>query len=257
MHRILLINPNTSTATTQMMVAIAQACLPPAFEVVGATADLGVPMIVTPVELAASAAQVDTQWRRAGGGWAGVIVACFGDPGVRALRQHAGVPVIGIGEAAMRDAGARGRRFGIATTTGELAADIQALAEALGLVSQYTGLRVTAGDPHVLVRSPERLNPAMAEAIDACVRIDGAQAVVVGGGPLGQVADALADRCGVPLVAPLAAAARLLQAQLQALLPPDLGAAARTPCEPPRRPNQGPIPCSASASSTSATQESP
>lgn len=42
--------------------------------------------------------------------------ACFGDPGLDAVRELVEVPVVGIAEAAMRPATIAGRSFGIVTT---------------------------------------------------------------------------------------------------------------------------------------------
>ncbi|WP_311220894.1 MULTISPECIES: aspartate/glutamate racemase family protein [unclassified Acidovorax] len=214
MPSILLINPNTSEATTRMMADIVRAHLHVDVVVRGVTARTGVPMIVNHAELVDSAHQVRTCWAEAGSGWDGVIVACFGDPGVAWLRQQTDAPVTGIGEAAMRDAADAGRRFGVATTTPGLAADIAACALRLGLAESYSGVRATAQEPHQLVAQPAELQAALAQAVAACIDQDGAQAVVIGGGPLGQAALALAPLFSQALVSPLVSAAHWMQQQL-------------------------------------------
>ena len=57
-HRILLVNPNSSEATTAMMVEIAASAAPSGFEVLGATATRSPPMIVSPEALERAAAEV-------------------------------------------------------------------------------------------------------------------------------------------------------------------------------------------------------
>lgn len=215
MPRILLINPNTSHATTQMMVDIVQSHCSADTAVHGMTATSGVAMITTPAELSASTAQVLAMWEEAAGSnWDGIVIACFGDPGVELLRQRADCPVIGICEAALREASAGGRLFGIATTTPNLTKVIHTFANQWGLAPHYTGLRATQGDPQALVRQRDALEAALLRTVAECTTLDGAQAVVIGGGPLGQAAQALAPHSPVPLIAPLAAAARWLQATL-------------------------------------------
>ena len=98
---ILLINPNTSAATTSMMVRIAEQALPAGFRVHGATAQHGAPMIVNDAELTAAAIEVERCWQQAGTAWAGVIVSAFGDPGLAALRASGAVPIAGLCEASM------------------------------------------------------------------------------------------------------------------------------------------------------------
>ncbi|EJM96072.1 aspartate/glutamate racemase family protein [Herbaspirillum sp. YR522] len=216
MHHILLINPNSSATTTDMMVAIAAAELPAGFAVDGVSAGHGPSMIVNDIELAAAAPEVERNWRDAGSHYAGVIISAFGDPGIEAVRAASRVPVAGICEASMLEAAQGARRFGVATVTPELAGAIAARAGALGLEHLYSGIRLTAGDPRALAADPQALEQALAIAVQQCIELDGAQAVVIGGGPLGQAAMALARRFAVPVIAPIPAAVRHLLRQLQA-----------------------------------------
>ncbi|MBW4090672.1 MAG: aspartate/glutamate racemase family protein [Proteobacteria bacterium] len=218
MIRIVLINPNTSVATTAMMRAIAGATAPPGVAIAGITARRGVPMITEAAELAASAAEVEAIGLRYAGDADGIVVAAFGDPGLAALRRQIPIPVAGICEAAMREAAwpdgradrPTGRRFGVATITPGLAGPIAARARDLGLADLYTGIRLTEGAPAALAADPPALEAALAEAVDLCIRRDGAEAVVIGGGPLGAAAGALAERWAVPIIAPIPAAMRAL-----------------------------------------------
>ncbi|QEI05110.1 aspartate/glutamate racemase family protein [Pigmentiphaga aceris] len=214
MPDILLINPNTSQATTDMMVAIASAHLPSGFRITGMTAMSGPSMIVNPAELSAAGQQVEQVWKNAGSHWAGVIISAFGDPGIERVRTSSQVPVVGICEASMREAGANGRRFGIATVTPDLLTAIHADAKALGLSAQYTGARLTPGDPRALAGDALALEAALHSAVLACIE-DGAQAVIIGGGPLGRAAVGLAPHFDIPIIAPIAAAVSQLLKQLQ------------------------------------------
>lgn len=217
MPHILLINPNASRATTDMMVAIARAELPAAYGISGVSAGQGPGMIVNADELAAAAPEVERNWREAGRHSVGAIISAFGDPGIERLRALDGRPVAGLCEASMLEAAEGGRRFGIATVTPELAGVIGEKAVQAGVGGLYTGIRLTAGDPRVLATDPQALEEALAQAVRECVEIDGAQAVVIGGGPLGQAAIALARRFTVPVIAPIPAAVRHLLKSLQAL----------------------------------------
>ncbi|WP_077002515.1 aspartate/glutamate racemase family protein [Variovorax sp. KK3] len=214
MRNILLINPNSSEATTSMMVGIAANELPDGLGVTGVTARRGPSMIVNEAELSAAAPEVEHAWENAGPGWQGIIVSAFGDPGIERLRRASEVPVVGICEASMREAAQDGRRFGVATVTPDLAAAIQGRADALGLSKLYTGIRLTEGDPRALAADPAALEEALARAVSRCIEEDGAQAVIIGGGPLGQAAIGLAGRFRVPVIAPIPAAVRRLLLQM-------------------------------------------
>lgn len=212
--RILLINPNSSQATTDMMVRIAQSAASDHVEIVGATAQHGPPMIVEPAALAASAPQVvDIGFDRVKD-VSGIIISAFGDPGIGDLRRRVNVPVVGIAEAAMLAASAHDRRFGVATTTPGLVTSIDARAAELGLARLYTGTRLTSGDPVKLAADPARLVEALRLAVSACIELDKAEAVIIGGGPLGNAATALTPMFSVPVIAPIPEAVRRITGNL-------------------------------------------
>jgi allantoin racemase len=206
MTRILLINPNSSQATTAMMVRIAQAASPDGVEILGATAEHSVPMIVDPTALAASAPEVVEVGMRLGSGMSGIIISAFGDPGIAELRRQTTIPVVGIAEAAMLAASDNDRRFGIATTTPGLTTSINARAEELGVGRLYTGIRLTSGDPLKLAADPDRMTEALRLAVTECIEHDKAEAVIIGGGPLGNAAIALTPMFSIPVIAPIPAA---------------------------------------------------
>ena len=211
----MLINPNTSTATTAMMTAIARRTLGAtagALSVRGVTVSRGPGMLTDPAALRAAAPEVLAAGLRAAadGDCAALLVGAFGDPGLETLRAATGLPVAGLGEAALLEAAAGGRPFGIATTTPLLADAIAERVAALGLADRYTGIRLTAGPPERLSADPSLLLDRLERAVRACAERDGARAVVIGGGPLGEAAEELRARCAVELVAPIPAACRAL-----------------------------------------------
>jgi allantoin racemase len=186
-----------------MMVRIAQSSVPSDIEVIGATAACGPAMIVDEVSLAASAPQVVEMGLSEGWDVSGIIISAFGDPGITNLRQKTTLPIVGIAEAAMLQASANHRRFGIATVTPQLVGSISAKAAELGLAHFYTGTRLTSEDPEQLAADPERLIEALRQAVTDCIELDKAEAVVIGGGPLGNAATALAPIFNIPVIAPI------------------------------------------------------
>jgi Asp/Glu/hydantoin racemase len=205
---ILLINPNSSERFTAVMSRVASDLLPAGARLVGRTASLGPGMLIDEPALAASAAEVVRIGRAEAAGVDAIIVAAFGDPGVPMLRGLVSVPVIGIGEAAIREAASDGRRFGIATTTPGLVRAIVAGVHGLGLADRFTGVRVSAGDPIALAADPPLQDRALAEAAASCLEVDGADVVVIGGGPLSGSAVRLSQRFPGRLVEPVPAAVR-------------------------------------------------
>ena len=148
---------------------------------------------------------------------AAIIVSAFSDPGLEELRAEVDIPVFGIGEEVFHEAAQDGRAFGIVTVTPDegLIRSFEVKAASLGYEAQYRGVRVTPGDPKELVQSPDELDAALAEAVRASIDEDGAQAVIMGGGPLSASAVRLQPQFDVPLVVAVSAAARAAVRALQ------------------------------------------
>lgn len=213
--RVALVNANTNAATTADMLAIVRQAAAPGDDITGLTAAFGAPLIADPAALAVAA---DAVLALASGlsGFDGVIVAAFGDPGRSTLAARLQCPVVGIAEAGMAAAaGLSNGRFAVATTTPALRQSIQATAERYGHGAALASIRITSGDPGVLMADPAALEAALADAVAAAIREDGARSVVIGGGPLGRAAAALQQQFDIPIVAPLPAAVVLLRRRIE------------------------------------------
>lgn len=155
--------------------------------------------------LGLQAAQVLTDLEKT----AAIIIAAFSDPGLSALRDQVSIPILGIGECAFLEAATQHGWFGIVTITpgADLLASFSTKARMLGVSEQYCGARVTQGDAQTLLANPALLDAALSAAITESIH-DGAQAIILGGGPLSAAAARLQSQFGVPLLNPVAAAAR-------------------------------------------------
>ena len=210
MPAILLINPNTSERSTEMMLAVARPLLPQGVTIRGISASRGDPMILDDAALEGAAEEVVRIGMVHADALEAIIVAAFGNPGASELRALLSVPVIGIGEAAVQEAAAGGRRFGIATTTPGLVRSIEDGVRRLGLNGAFTGVRVPDDNPIRLAANPADQDDALAEAAAQCIDLDGAEAVVIGGGPLSDTAARLRRRFQAAIIEPVPAAVRCL-----------------------------------------------
>ncbi len=206
--RFLLVNPNTSQATTAAMVGIAREAMPEA-QIDGISAPFGVPLITGPTELAiAHDAVLALMAARPPFGYHGLIVAAFGDPAVPELRRSVAIPVTGIAEAGMAEAAAHGD-FAVVTTTADLVESIAERAMAYGHADRFLGTVLTPGDAHQVMADRKGLVTALLAACRRAVHDNGAKAIVIGGGPLAVAAREIAGQVGVPVIEPVPAAIRL------------------------------------------------
>lgn len=222
--RILVVNSNTTEAVTARIGAAARDAASPGTAIEAVSAPFGLSLIVSradwlvagPATLAALAA------RR--GAYDAAVIACFGDPGLDAAKELLDVPVLGISEAAFHAAAMLGRRFGVVSFTAALRPMFEDCLAHHGLTARCTGFRMGppfAGDPG---RVAEERAGLIAGLCREAVEQDGAEVVILAGGPLAGLAPVIAPEVSVPLVDGTAAAVRLAEA-LVGLAPPG---AART-----------------------------
>ena len=215
---IVLINPNSNEAATQSMAELAQDEVGDAATVEGRS-NTGAPaLLTTPEDMAGAIPGVVAIGTEAASDprVAALIVSAFSDPGLPELRAAVDIPVVGIGEAVFHEAARDGRPFGIVTVTPdeELIDSFRQKAASLGYASQYRGVRVTPGDPNALVRNPDQLDAALADAVRQSTDEDGAEAVIMGGGPLSASAIRLQPQFEQPLMIAVTAAARAVVKQI-------------------------------------------
>ncbi len=192
MPRVLLINANTTQGVTELIERHARAAVGGEVEWKAVTAAFGAAYISSEAAYAvAGHAALDCLEREAAGCDA-VYLACFGDPGLFALREAARVPVVGMAEASMREAAKRGR-FSIVTGGPAWQPILRRLALALDLSSELVKVRALPLPGPELAARPELISEEVEKASE-----DGAQTVIIGGAALAGLARKLESR--IPLI---------------------------------------------------------
>jgi Asp/Glu/hydantoin racemase len=198
--RVLLINANTDAAITGRLVAIATAMAPSGLVFAGATARFGARYIASRAASAIAAHAALDAFAAEGAGADAVLLGCFGDPGLDALREVSAVPVVGLAEAAAAAALRLAPRFGVVTggaAWGPMLAEFYA---ARGLGAALAGVRTVAPSGGEIARDPEGALDLLAAACRASAAEDGAGVVVLGGAGLAGLAPRLAGRVPVPVL---------------------------------------------------------
>ncbi|MBL8587962.1 MAG: aspartate/glutamate racemase family protein [Methylobacteriaceae bacterium] len=213
--RLLLINPNTTEAITASLAVAARAALP-GVEVVAATGRFGARYIASRVSFAIAGHAAVDAFAEQGAACDAVLLACFGDPGLDALREIAPVPVIGLVEAACAEAGADGRRFSIVTGGERWESMLRETLAARGLDARLASIRAVAPSGGDIARDPDGALAGLAASCRRCVEDDGAEAVILGGAGLIGLAGRLQPRLSTPLVCSVAAGFRAADAALRA-----------------------------------------
>ncbi|MBY0337174.1 MAG: aspartate/glutamate racemase family protein [Acetobacteraceae bacterium] len=212
MTRILVVNSNTTEGVTARIHQAGLAAAPAGVTVETVSAPYGLPLIVTRADwLVAGPATLAALAERRGR-YDAAVVACFGDPGTDAARELLDVPVIGISEAAFHAAAMLGRRFGVVSFTAALKPMFVDCLERVGLAGRCAGFRMGpafAGDPG---RVAEERRDLLLSLCRQAIEEDGAEVLILAGGPLAGLAPVLQPEVPVPLVDGTAAGVRLAAA---------------------------------------------
>lgn len=188
MRRLLVVNPNTTASITELLRRHATAAADGRVAVDAIGARFGAAYIVdeptaavgAQAALDAYAAHVATH-----GAPDAVLLGCFGDPGLDALREAAGpVPVVGLAEASMAHC-ARLGSFAIVTGGAKWAPMLERLARVLRLDPALAGVHTLARGGGELAADPDGAPVALADACaEAAARWPGIRAVLLGGAGL-------------------------------------------------------------------------
>jgi Asp/Glu/hydantoin racemase len=204
--KLLLLNANASQSITDLVVAAARPLASPATELIGVTGRFGPRYIGTRAAYAiASHAALDA-YAAYGRGVDAVVLACFGDPGLGALREVAPVPVIGMAEAGCRAAADGGRRFAVVTGGERWIPMLTEYVATLGLSSQLAGVHAVAPTGADIAADPEGSIALLADGCRAAVTRFDADVVVLGGAGLAPIAPRVAAMLDFPVIDGLAAA---------------------------------------------------
>ncbi|EWY36677.1 hypothetical protein N825_26000 [Skermanella stibiiresistens SB22] len=203
--RVLVINPNTTVAVTEAIVAEARRSAPPDVEVTGVSARFGSPFIQTPEDSATAAKAVLELVDRLSPGFDAVVIAAFSDPGLDAARDLSPVPVVGIAESAMLTAVMCGGRFAIVTLGSALKPVLEQAARRIGCADRLSAIHtldLATGDDDgaAKVTAVQRDHGAALAGLCGRAAAEGARSIILGGGPLAGLAHQIRSHVAVPLL---------------------------------------------------------
>lgn len=224
--RILLANPNTTQAVTDLAATRAREIASPGTEIVAATARFGAVVIGSRAEMAVAEHAALELIAREAAGCDAVVVAASTDSAVRAAREMLAVPVLGLTEAALHAACLVGGTFATVTLSARSNATLRDQLAASGMASRCVAMRAVPATPQDLLTDPDRIAAVVAEAARALVA-EGADAIVL----VGAVMAGLAARmeCDVPVLEGVSCAVALAEALVRLRLPKARGGSYAAP----------------------------
>ena len=208
MPRILILNGNTTESVTDLVTCHVRAEIGSGFDLKSVTARFGARYISTEAASAIAAHAALDCVAEHGAGCDAILLACFGDPGLFALREISTVPVVGLAEAAMQEAAAHGR-FSIVTGGVLWKPMLERLAFSLDRLDSIASIRPITLTGDQIAADPDGALRFLAAEARAAAEQDGAQAVILGGAALAGIAARLTREVNVPLIDSVLAGARV------------------------------------------------
>ena len=208
MRKLLVINPNTSETVSALLQSHAAAQAGPDVDVHTVTARFGAPYIACESSYAVAGHAVLDAWAQTQTPgnllFDHILIGCFGDPGLMALRENCAVPVTGLAEGAFV-AAARHGRFAIVTGGARWQPILTRLAHSLGFGQQLAGIQTVAPSGAEMARDPAAAQVLLTQACNQAIAEFGAQAVIVGGAGLAGMASRIQPGIKTPLIDSVAA----------------------------------------------------
>lgn len=215
--KILVVNPNTTASMTEKVAVAARAVARPDTEIVATNPENGPASIQGFLDVAtcvpglldevAQYPDVDA-----------IVIACFDDTGLDAVRTLVSVPVLGIGEAAYHAASMIATKFSVITTLSRSVPGLENNLMRYGLAQKCVRVRATdipvlkleEGDPATLFK--------IRSEIRAAIEQDKAEAIVLGCAGMADLMAELSEEFGLPVIDGVAAGVAFAEALANAQL---------------------------------------
>jgi allantoin racemase len=220
MKELLIINPNTTRAVTDRLLASAEAIRKGKFSnasvsLYAMTANFGASYISDETSYAIAGHAVLDVWERARSEKmepVAALIGCFGDPGLWALREQSGICVTGLAEASFIEA-ARHGSFAVVTGGAKWKPMLERLASALGFASTLQTIHTIDATGAQLAADPENAIAFLHQACSIASRDPNVRSIILGGAGLAGYASRVAQyktAVDVPVIDSVEAGSRYL-----------------------------------------------
>ena len=209
--KFLLINPNTSEETTLKLCQTLRPMLPVGFELDARTVAKGARYIACEASHAVAACALLETWSDyllEQAAPEGVLIGCFGDPGLFALRESSASRVTGLAEASFMEASQQGA-FAIVTGGLRWNPMLQRLAISLGYGHALSHIETVTPTGAMLQADPEMAIECLTQACQAA-SLPGVKSIILGGAGLAGLAALIQPHVHLPLIDSAQAGLRVL-----------------------------------------------
>nr|AAL55411.1 hydantoin racemase HyuA [Arthrobacter sp. BT801] len=139
------------------------------------------------------------------------VIACFGDPGLNAVRELTEKPVVGIAEAAIQLSSFIGATFSIVSTLPRVRSHLHGLVRRAGATNRLASVKTPDLGVMAFHEDAGSAQATLEQAAKEAVQEDGAEVVVLGCAGMAGLARRLSEELQVPVIDPVEAACRVAE----------------------------------------------
>jgi len=230
MPRILVVNPNTSATMTEQIEATASAVAGPETKITAVCPPNGPESLESYYEYHLAAVATLELVSEVADDVDGVVLACYGDPGLYPLKEVLDIPVVGVAEASMATATMVGHRFSILVALDRAVAMMENLAQWYGLAERLASVEPTGLSVLDLETDPATTMETLVKAGRRAVDRQSAEVLLLGCSGMCGYKTELEQTVDVPVINPVAAAVTAVEGMIaQDLVQSHSGLWARPP----------------------------
>jgi allantoin racemase len=201
--KLLVINPNTGKATTDRLAQVIQAQLPDGVSLNCITAEFGFPYIACEESYAIAAHAVLQTWKQFKAQQPDqlpdrILLGCFGDPGLFAMREVCSQPVHALAQASFVEASAMGD-FAIVTGGERWRPMLQRLAAGLGYGAQLKVIETVNATGAQLLADQTMAIEVLTQACQQA-QLQSVKSIILGGAGLAGYAQLIQPFLSVPVI---------------------------------------------------------
>ncbi|EST11192.1 aspartate/glutamate racemase family protein [Sporolactobacillus laevolacticus] len=209
MKKLLVINPNTSEDMTASIHEVITGVLPHVdVRVVRPTT--GPESLESFYDYQIAAYELIKMVQKDQQTYDGILIACFGDPGLYALKEICSCPVIGIAEASFSAALLLGKKFVVITALQKAVPMMEDLIDQYGLEKRCATVRAINLDVLAIEQDRGSKYARFIEVGRSCVA-DGAEVLILGCASMTGLKEKMEDSLHIPVIDPVVTGIKMLK----------------------------------------------
>ena len=212
--KLLIINPNTCAGMTADILTTARAALSSGVQADVVQPDFGPESLESFYDYTLAAFGVFRLLEKSQR-YDGILIACYGDPGLYALKERYSCPVLGIAEASLSLSLLMGYKFGILTASAKAVPMMENMVAQYGLRDRLAGVW-PLNMPVLDIESCKDKATAHLLKVGKKALKAGADLLILGCAGMTGMAESAEEELGVPVLDPVACGCKMLEMMVKA-----------------------------------------